>query len=87
MTKSPAAFLASVILLSLSLQSSRAAEDGSFGDTYTIQPGDVLEVSVWQEENLQKQVLVRPDGGMSFPLAGDMQAAGKSVYRGSETDY
>ena len=48
-------------------------------ETYKIQPGDVLEVSVWQEENLQKQVLVRPDGGMSFPLAGDMQAAGKSV--------
>ena len=47
--------------------------------TYKIQPGDVLEVSVWQEENLQKQVLVRPDGGMSFPLAGDIQAAGKSV--------
>ena len=56
------------------------ADEGAITDNiYRIQPGDVLEVSVWQEENLQKQVLVRPDGGMSFPLAGDMQAAGKSV--------
>ena len=79
MTKSTPATLATVILLFLSLQCTWAAEDGSFGETYRIQPGDLLEVSVWQEENLQKQVLVRPDGGMSFPLAGDMQAAGKSV--------
>ncbi len=47
--------------------------------TYQIQPGDILEISVWNEENLLKQVLVRPDGGMSFPLVGDIQAAGKSV--------
>ena len=79
MTKYSSALLATVILLSLSLQSTWAADDDSFGGTYKIQPGDVLDVSVWQEENLQKQVLVRPDGGMSFPLAGDIQAAGKSV--------
>jgi polysaccharide export outer membrane protein len=48
-------------------------------DTYKIQPGDVLEVSVWKEESLLRQVLVRPDGGMSFPLVGDVQAAGHSV--------
>jgi len=48
-------------------------------DTYLLQPGDVLEISVWNEENLLKQVLVRPDGGMSFPLVGNVMAAGKSV--------
>jgi polysaccharide export outer membrane protein len=48
-------------------------------DVYLIQPGDVLEISVWNEENLLKQVLVRPDGGISFPLVGNAQAAGKSV--------
>ena len=48
-------------------------------DVYLIQPGDVLEISVWNEENLLKQVLVRPDGGMSYPLVGNVQAAGKSV--------
>ena len=46
---------------------------------YLIQAGDRLFVSVWKEEDLQKEVLVRPDGGISFPLAGDMIAEGKSV--------
>jgi polysaccharide export outer membrane protein len=46
---------------------------------YGIQPGDVLTVSVWKEEGLQSEVLVRPDGGISFPLIGDVSAAGKSV--------
>jgi polysaccharide export outer membrane protein len=46
---------------------------------YEIQPGDVLQVSVWREEDLDRQVLVRPDGGFSFPLAGDVNAAGKTV--------
>lgn len=46
---------------------------------YGIQPGDVLSVSVWKEEGLQSEVLVRPDGGISFPLVGDVSAAGKTV--------
>ena len=67
------------LLTFLSLQVTRADEEAPTDNVYRIQPGDVLDVSVWKEENLVKQVLVRPDGGMSFPLAGDMQAAGKSV--------
>lgn len=46
---------------------------------YEIQPGDVLQVSVWKEEDLDRQVLVRPDGGFSFPLAGDINALGKTA--------
>lgn len=46
---------------------------------YTVQPGDVLEISVWKEEDLQREVLVRPDGRFSFPLAGDIDASGKTV--------
>lgn len=48
-------------------------------DPYRIQPGDVLSVSVWKEADLQSEVLVRPDGGVSFPLVGDLSAAGRSV--------
>lgn len=47
--------------------------------TYRIQPGDVLLVSVWREQDLQSEVLVRPDGGLSFPLAGEIQAMGHTV--------
>ena len=43
---------------------------------YRLQPGDVLQVVVWKETDLQSEALIRPDGGISFPLAGDIQAAG-----------
>ena len=56
-----------------------AAENTASENLYKIQPGDILEISVWKEETLLKQVLVRPDGGLSFPLVGDIQASGKSV--------
>jgi polysaccharide export outer membrane protein len=46
---------------------------------YRIQPGDVLVISVWKEPDLQGEYLVRPDGGVSMPLAGDVAAAGNSV--------
>ena len=49
------------------------------GPDYRIGPEDVLEISVWKEEGLKKEVLVRPDGGIAFPLAGDMEAAGKTA--------
>jgi polysaccharide export outer membrane protein len=44
-----------------------------------LNPGDVLAISVWKEQELQREVVVRPDGLLSFPLAGDVQAEGKSV--------
>jgi polysaccharide export outer membrane protein len=44
-----------------------------------VQPGDELQVSVWKEQDLDRQVLVRPDGGFSFPLAGDVNAVGKTT--------
>ncbi len=45
-------------------------------DSYRLQPGDVLEISVWKEETLRREVLVRSDGGVSFPLAGDLSVSG-----------
>jgi polysaccharide export outer membrane protein len=47
--------------------------------TYYVLPGDVLRVSVWKEPDLQLEVLVRPDGAFSFPLAGDISTDGLSV--------
>jgi polysaccharide export outer membrane protein len=46
---------------------------------YQVQPGDALTVSVWKEQDLTLEVLVRPDGGLSFPLVGDVAASGKSI--------
>jgi len=49
------------------------------GNGYLLNPGDVLEVSVWKEEGLTRDVLVLPDGMISFPLAGHLKAAGQTA--------
>lgn len=46
---------------------------------YRLQPGDLVTISVWKEHDLQAEVLVRPDGGLSFPLAGEINAEGQTV--------
>ncbi len=50
--------------------------DKSKQKEYTINKGDVLEISVWQWPDLLKEVIVRPDGKVTFPLVGDIQAEG-----------
>ncbi len=47
--------------------------------SYRIGPEDVIEISVWREDGLKKEVLVRPDGGISFPLVGEIRGAGRSA--------
>jgi len=61
-----------------------AAQSAAQPDTgavarYEVQPSDVLQISVWKEPELSQQVLVRPDGAFSSPLAGDISAIGKTV--------
>jgi polysaccharide export outer membrane protein len=52
---------------------------GEVPHDYRIVSGDVLEISVWREEGLNQKVLVRPDGGISFPLIGTVAAGGLTV--------
>ena len=56
-----------------------AQPDGGNAARYEVQPSDVLEVSVWREPELTKQVIVRPDGAFSFPIVGEVNAVGKTV--------
>ena len=44
--------------------------------SYRLNPGDVLLISVWKEPELTREVAVLPDGSISFPLAGHINAAG-----------
>ncbi len=46
---------------------------------YIIGPGDVLDISVWKDEALTKLVTVLPDGKISFPLIGQIEAGGKTL--------
>jgi polysaccharide biosynthesis/export protein len=50
----------------------------SVDDTYLIGPGDVLAVTVWKEPDISKALPVRSDGKISLPLAGEIEAGGKT---------
>lgn len=45
---------------------------------YTINPGDVLQVTVWKEEGLDREILVLPDGTITFPLIGSFSVEGQT---------
>ena len=71
------------LLLAIAWCGQGFAADITIGDGYLLRPGDILLVSVWKETDLQGEVLIRPDGGISFALAGELQAAGHTVARRS----
>ncbi|HEX7765455.1 MAG TPA: polysaccharide biosynthesis/export family protein [Nitrospira sp.] len=49
------------------------------GVEYLLGAEDVLAIAVWKDEHLTKEVVIRPDGFVSFPLVGEVQAAGRTV--------
>lgn len=73
-------FLAPMFLLlaGVVLQAPAARAQAEAGD-YKLHAGDKIQVLVWKEVDLQRTVIVRPDGKFSFPLAGEVQAAGRSA--------
>jgi polysaccharide export outer membrane protein len=48
-------------------------------DKYLLGPEDAIEISVWKEPDLTKQLVVRPDGKITYPLIGEVQASGRTV--------
>lgn len=56
-----------------------AAEAKKANLGYKLNPGDMIEVSVWKEPDLQRELLVSPDGYVSLPLIGHIKAAGRNV--------
>ncbi len=55
---------------------SNSGNTGIADASYVIGPEDALDIAVWKDETLKAATLVRPDGGISFPLAGDFIVAG-----------
>lgn len=56
-----------------------AAEVTVTEPSYLLGPEDVLKVSVWKDEQLTQETVVRPDGMITFPLIGDVTAAGRTA--------
>ncbi len=75
----PTVRLAALLAMLLAVASTQAADPAPVRDPYRINPGDVLQISVWKEEDLTRELLVNPDGHIAFPLAGDMVAEGRTV--------
>src|ERR1022692_2317230 len=50
----------------------------AFAQLEPLRPGDTLQISVWQDPKLDRKIVVRPDGMISFPLAGHIKAGGKT---------
>ena len=76
----------SIALSSRALQTSKAG--ASIGDAspatkphdaaYKIGSSDVLAITVWKEPEVSRSIPVRPDGKISLPLVGELQAAGRT---------
>jgi polysaccharide export outer membrane protein len=52
---------------------------GSSDYAYILGPGDILGIEVWKDESLTRAVVILPDGKISYPLVGELTAAGKTI--------
>lgn len=56
-----------------------SAAGGNAYGRYLIGPGDILEIAEWKNPDLTRTVVVLPDGKITFPLLGEVMAAGKTA--------
>ena len=71
-----AIFSCFIVCLILTVSYSRASAADNF---YLIGPGDVLEISVWNEPDLTKELVVPPDGVISFPLIDPIKVTNLTI--------
>ena len=55
------------LALILSCMNIRLAIAADKTDIYQLRQGDTVMISVWREDTLQRQVIVLPDGSITFP--------------------
>jgi polysaccharide export outer membrane protein len=67
----------SVFLAGFLISSAAVASESN--ELYKLSEGDILEVSVWGEESLKKEIRVLPDGSITFPLAGRVEVGGTTT--------
>jgi polysaccharide export outer membrane protein len=56
-----------------------AAHHDPRGKPYVIGVADVVRVSVWKDESLSTEAIVRPDGTITMPVVGELRAAGRTA--------
>ncbi len=70
---------AAALLVALVLSALLPAQAARAQEEYRIRPGDVLRIEVIEDPSLNRSVLVPPDGRITVPLAGAVQAGGRGV--------
>lgn len=68
--------LFSLLMLAMSIPFAFSAEKL---EAYQLRQGDSVLISVWREDALQRQVIVLPDGSVTFPLIGRVEVVGLST--------
>lgn len=69
-----------VFILCTMVSTQLDAQDNSSGRSgYRALPGDILQISVWKEPDLQLEVLIQPDSAFSIPLAGEISTHDRTV--------
>lgn len=66
-----------LIIIFLFFSTGIAAEAADY--QFRVGPDDVLEISVWRDESLSRDVIVPPDGIISFPLIGDINVNNMTI--------
>ena len=66
-------FIAALLLYAAAVTTVRAQS------SYALQPGDTIQVWMAQSEDLRREVVIGPDGGVSLPLAGHVRAEGLTL--------
>lgn len=78
--RTPRSLLALLALLTGAVAGPSVAQTGDAGEArYRLGAGDVLQLSVWQQPDLDRQLRIREDGSIVVPLLGEVEAAGQTV--------
>jgi len=73
-------FLNALGLIGLGLMQLGATATARAEDVpYTINPGDTLIITAFDDERLDRELMVLPDGSISYPVAGKIETTGKTV--------
>ena len=68
-----------IIMLILAIFVVNTAVSVAWAEEYRLDSGDILTIGVWGYEELQmKEVAIRPDGKLAFPLVGEVYVTGLS---------
>ena len=68
-----------IFVFGLVLSEPTRSEETASKLDYIIHPADLIEIGVYGEEELTRELVVRPDGKVSFPLIGDIRVAGHTT--------